>query len=92
MTDHVWNSEHTEPTEAGWYLCDAVDGRWDGQFKYRAWGNGSWWIPLVDGWLSSPMGLYRWTGPAYDIDLASPAGDDPAPLVGHPSPKKDDRP
>jgi len=76
--DAEWHSEHEEPTEPGWYLCDAVDGRWGKEFKYRAWGHGLWWIPLPDGWISSNMGIYRWTGPAYDVNLPSPHGDNPS--------------
>lgn len=76
--DDGWNDEWTEPTEKGWYLVDAVDGRWNGEVRYRAWGEGSWWIPLPDGWMSSPMGLYRWVGPAYDVFGPSPSGDNPA--------------
>ena len=73
-----WNDENEEPTETGWYLCDAVDQRWGpGVFKYRALGRGMWWIPLPDGWLSSPVGTYRWVGQAYDIHGPSPQGDDP---------------
>jgi hypothetical protein len=73
----AWHDEHEDPTEKGWYLVDAVDGRFDGERKYRAWGNGSWWIPLADGWLSSPMGLYRWQGPVADIDGPAPDGTNP---------------
>lgn len=75
--DIVWHDENQEPTEKGWYLVDAVDGRFNGQFKYRAWGNGSWWIPLADGWLSSPMGIYKWHGPVADINGPAPDGTNP---------------
>ena len=74
-----WHDEHEEPVEIGWYLVDAVDGRFNGKHKYRAWGNGSWWIPAYDGWVSSSIGLYRWKGPVADIDGPAPDGTDPRP-------------
>ena len=78
--DGHWNDENEPPEATGWYLCDAIDQRWGpGVFKYRAWGRGYWWIPLPDGWLSSPIGTYRWCGPAYDINGPSPDGADPKP-------------
>jgi hypothetical protein len=49
----AWHNENESPTEKGWYLVDAVDGRFEGEHKYRAWGNGSWWVPLA------PMELIR---------------------------------
>lgn len=68
-----WNSSFKKPTRKGWYECRARDGRWDGGVRYRSWGNGSWWIPMPagdsdTGWLSSPMGLYRWRGPCIGLD------------------------
>lgn len=72
-----WHDENESPGEDGWYLVDAIDGRFDGEYRYRAWGNGSWWIPLNDGWISSPMGLYRWKGPVADVDGPAPDGTDP---------------
>lgn len=67
-----WRSSYTKPRRRGWYECRARDGRWDGKTRFRAFGRGSWWIPLGKddgggGWLSSPMGLYQWRGPSYDI-------------------------
>ena len=73
------NNEHEMPKETGWYLVHAVDGRFDGETKYRAWGNGSWWIPLQDGWLSSPIGISRWIGPVADVNGPAPDGTDPKP-------------
>ena len=60
-------NENIKPEESGWYFVHAVDDRFEGEFRFRAWGNDSWWIPLGDGWLSSPMGLYRWIGPVADV-------------------------
>jgi phage FluMu protein Com len=74
-----WHSENEQPTDRGWYLCDSIDGRWNGEFRYRAWGNGYWWIPLPDGWISAPISLYRWKGPPHDIMKPSPHGHDPQP-------------
>ena len=67
-----WNSSYRKPSRRGWYECKARDGRWGGMTKWRAWGRGMWWIPLgkgdgSDGWLSSPMGIYQWRGPAHDL-------------------------
>lgn len=67
-----WNSSYRRPSRKGWYECRARDGRWGGKTRYRAWGQGQWWIPLADGWLSSPMGLYQWRGPRIDIDKPEP--------------------
>lgn len=75
-----FRGEWDEPTEAGWYECLAVDDRWGGEMRYRAWGNGSWWTPLRDGWLSSRMGLYRWRGPVADVNGPAPDGTDVAEL------------
>jgi hypothetical protein len=55
----------------------AVDDRWAGEFRYRAWGNGVWWIPLPDGWLSSCDGIYRWAGPFADVNGPAPDGTNP---------------
>lgn len=67
-----WRSSYEKPTRRGWYECRARDDRWKGKTQWRAWGRGMWWIPLgrgdgSDGWLSSPMGIYRWRGPAHDL-------------------------
>lgn len=72
-----WNSEHLAPTEKGWYECLAVDDRWKGKMCYRAWGNGLWWIPLKDGWLSQHMGIYKWRGPVADVNGPAPDGTNP---------------
>ena len=65
------------PTKPGWYECWALDDRWGGEMRYRAWGNGYWWIPLVDGWITSPMGIYRWRGPVADVNGPAPDGTNP---------------
>lgn len=63
-----------EPTESGWYECWATDDRWSGEMRYRAWGNGLWWIPLSDGWIPAPAqdGIYRWRGPVADVNGPAP--------------------
>jgi len=71
------NNENICPTEPGWYECIAVDDRWNGEIRYRAWGNASWWIPLKDGWISSKMGIYRYRGPVADVNGPAPDGTDP---------------
>jgi len=58
-----WNSSFKKPLRKGWYECKARDNRWDGKTMWRAWGNGLWWIPLKNGWLSSNLGTYKWRGP-----------------------------
>lgn len=72
-----WMDANVEPPSRGWYECRALDDRWDGETRFRAWGQGMWWIPLGGGdaeagWISSPMGLYEWRGPAHDIDSPMP--------------------
>lgn len=71
------DNQDVPPTRDGWYLCRAVDSRWGGETRYRAWGNGSWWIPLKDGWLSSNMGIYQWIGPVADVRGPAPSGEHP---------------
>ncbi len=65
------------PLADGWYECYATDDRWNGEMRYRAWGNGLWWMPLPDGWLSSRMGIYRWRGPVADVQGPAPDGTNP---------------
>lgn len=65
------------PTLPGWYLCQAVDDRWNGEFRYRAWGNGFWWIPLRNSWLSSRDDIYNWDGPFADVHGPAPDGTNP---------------
>lgn len=77
MTSGDWQDQDQEPTEAGWYECLAVDDRWDGKMAYRAWGNGSWCIPLEDSWLSMYTGVYKWRGPVADVDGPAPDGTNP---------------
>lgn len=77
-----WNSSYRKPPKRGWYECKARDDRWDGGTEWRAWGQGSWWIPLggpnaEGGWMSSPMGLYQWRGPAVDINKPKPPSPTP---------------
>lgn len=72
-----WRDATETPPGPGWYEVIAVDGRFDGDSRYRAWGNDMWWIPLVDGWLSVPDGLYRWRGPVADVNGPAPDGTNP---------------
>lgn len=71
------NNENVEPLVDGWYLCNAVDDRWNGELCYRAWGNGQWWTPFSDGWVSSRMGIYQWVGPVADVNGPAPDGTNP---------------
>ena len=73
-------AESESPTEKGWYECWAVDGRWGMLMQYRAWGNGCWWTPLADGWVSSKNGVYKWRGPVADIGGPAPDGTNPGSL------------
>jgi hypothetical protein len=66
------------PTETGWYECWAIDDRWNGEMAYRAFGNGLWWTPLKDGWLSAPDGTYHWRGPVADVNGPAPDGTNPS--------------
>ncbi len=72
-----WQNSEKRPRIAGWYECVAIDDRWNGEMRYRAWGAGTWWIPLKDGWLTSKVGLYRWRGPVADVHGPAPDGSDP---------------
>lgn len=72
-----WHDANETPTEKGWYECKAVDDRWDGEMRYRAWGNDQWWTPLKDGWFSAPDGIYRWRGPVADVYGPAPDGTNP---------------
>lgn len=71
------DNENIEPIDPGWYLCNAVDDRWDGELRYRAWGHGQWWTPFSDGWISSRMGIYQWVGPVADVNGPAPDGTNP---------------
>lgn len=71
-----FNNPEQIPTETGWYLCKAGD-RWNGETRYRAYGNGSWWIPLSDGWIQGPAEIYQWHGPVADINGPAPDGTNP---------------
>jgi hypothetical protein len=66
-----------EPDNAGWYECWTFDDRWNGGMRYRAWGNGLWWIPLVGGWLSGPAEGCAWRGPVADVMGPAPDGTNP---------------
>jgi hypothetical protein len=81
-----WHDANEAPTERGWYECLATDDRWGGETAYRAWGCGTWWTPLKDGWLSAPMGLYRWRGPVADVMGPAPDGTDPRPTTAAAAP------
>ena len=70
--------EATEtPKLPGWYLCRAVDDRWNDEFRFRAWCSDTWWIPLPDGWLQSCAGIYKWAGPFADVNGPAPDGTNP---------------
>ena len=73
----VWHDQNVTPTLPGWYEVRTDDGRFDGRTVYRGWGNGAWWIPLADGWLTANEHAYHWRGPVADIDGPAPDGTDP---------------
>lgn len=52
--ERIWRGKDEIPQAAGWYRV-----RRDGDQKVRAFGQGHWWIPLKDGWLSAD-GVYEW--------------------------------
>lgn len=74
-----WHPETESPTVPGWYEVDATDGRFADRSGpvYRAWGNGFWWVPLPDGWITAHENLYRWRGPVADVNGPAPDGTDP---------------
>jgi hypothetical protein len=79
--EYPWHSADEPPAERGWYEVRALDDRWQGESRYRAWGCGDWWIPLGDrtgddGWMSGPTEGYEWRGPAFDVMGPSPATDE----------------
>jgi hypothetical protein len=76
MSIHEYPDDYQKQTERGWYKCWATDDRWEGQPRYRGWGNGCWWIPLADGWISSDH-PYTWQGPLADIMGPAPDGTNP---------------
>jgi len=67
-TSRRWHSSKTHPPRRGWYEVKQLS---DGQIGWRAWGNGQWWVQLVDGWIGEPEwdGRYQWRGPRQSIDL-----------------------
>lgn len=77
--DLSWHEADEEPAEPGWYEVAAMDDRWGPETRYRAWGNGCWWIPLPDGWLTAREKVYRWRGPVADVNGPAPDGTDPQP-------------
>ena len=54
MSESGWRGVNEIPQAAGWYRV-----RREGEAKIRAYGQGHWWIPLIDGWLSAD-GVYEW--------------------------------
>lgn len=50
----IWRGKDETPQAAGWYRVKR-----DGDQKVRAWGQGHWWIPIPNGWLSAD-GVYEW--------------------------------
>jgi len=69
-----WFDEDDPPINDGWYAIQ----RKDGSLCLRAWGNGEWWIPLHDGWLSGLPPGFRWMGPVEPMEWDTP-GTQPAP-------------
>lgn len=63
-----WQSENVEPIEEGWYAVQRADG----SLCLRAWGEGFWWSPLKDGWLSGLPEGFRWFGPLETLDWETP--------------------
>lgn len=61
-----WRTQGETPTGPGWYEILRADG----SRCVRAFGGGSWWIPLKDGWLSGLPAGFSWRGPI------APMGDD----------------
>jgi hypothetical protein len=56
-TKLTWRGPSEVPPSDGWYRVKR-----EGDQKVRAFGNGHWWIPLVDGWLSADD-VYEWALP-----------------------------
>jgi hypothetical protein len=54
MAELGWRAVDEIPQAAGWYRVKR-----DGEPRVRAFGQGHWWIPLSDGWLSAD-GCYEW--------------------------------
>lgn len=69
----MWHSEAETPTQPGWYAIQRIDG----SYCLRAWGNGHWWIPLKDGWLSGLPSGFRWLGPLEPLAWETPRADQP---------------
>jgi hypothetical protein len=72
-----WNPETKAPALSGW----CVVMRKDGTLCMRAYGNGLWWIPLADGWLSGIPAGFKWFGPVEEIDWATPMSKSEQPVV-----------
>lgn len=51
-----WRGPSELPQAAAWYLVRRPPDQTE---KVRAFGQGHWWIPLPDGWLSAD-GCYEW--------------------------------
>ena len=64
----TWKLEDELPSEKGWYAIM----RSDGTFCIRGWGNGHWWIPLKDGWMSGIPSGFKWFGPLEPIEWNTP--------------------
>lgn len=63
-----WFPENDPPINPGWYAVQ----RKDGSLCLRAFGNGEWWIPLADGWLSGLPTGFRWLGPLEPVEWDTP--------------------
>ena len=77
--DFEWHDPGDDPAEPGWYEVTTADDRFGPELRYRAWGNGLWWIPLRDGWVTAHENVYRWRGPVADINGPAPDGTNPQP-------------
>jgi hypothetical protein len=79
----AWRQETESPTDKGWYAVMRADG----SLCLRAFGQGLWWIPLKDGWLSGLPTGFKWCGPLADIDWMPPQAPEaqPAPRPSTPA-------
>lgn len=69
-----WHSAKTHPPRKGWYEVKPTDDSWNGETRWRAWGNGQWWMQIKGGWISSFNGdgqprMFQWRGARKDIGL-----------------------
>jgi hypothetical protein len=60
-----FHPDSESPDEQGWYEIRRADG----SVCVRAYVGWTWWIPLVDGWLSSEAVGFKWRGPVAEISI-----------------------